>query len=71
MREKLSRRRDEATPLYLQFAHNLREHIAEGGIDPGHALPSERDLSELTGMSRVTVRKGIGKLVDLQKMAVG
>ena len=64
MREKLSRRRDEATPLYLQFAHNLREHIAEGGIDPGHALPSERDLSELTGMSRVTVRKGIGKLIE-------
>ena len=64
MREKLSARRDDHTPLYLQFAHNLREHIHQGGVDPGHALPSERDLSQLTGMSRVTVRKGIQKLID-------
>jgi GntR family transcriptional regulator len=64
IRERLTRKRDDATPLYLQFAHNLREHITEGGIDPGHALPSERDLSELTGMSRVTVRKGIETLID-------
>lgn len=64
MREKLMMRRDDATPLYLQFAHNLREHIQEGGIGPGHALPSERDLCELTGMSRVTVRKGIETLID-------
>ena len=63
MREKLAARRDGSTPLYLQFAHNLREHIHDGGVDPGHALPSERDLSVLTGMSRVTVRKGIEQLI--------
>lgn len=64
MREKLTARRDDTTPLYLQFAHNLREHIEEAGIGPGHALPSERDLSEITGMSRVTVRKGIERLIE-------
>jgi GntR family transcriptional regulator len=63
MRERLATRRDDATPLYLQFANNLREHITEGGVNPGNALPSERDLSELTGISRVTVRKGIDKLI--------
>ncbi|KAK0359539.1 hypothetical protein LTR94_030911, partial [Friedmanniomyces endolithicus] len=50
---------DADTPLYLQLARRLREHIDSGAIDPGGALPSERDLSEMAGLSRVTVRKGI------------
>jgi GntR family transcriptional regulator len=64
MREKLAARKEDRTPLYLQLARNLRDHIASGQIDPGSALPSERDLSEITGMSRVTVRKGIGQLIE-------
>ncbi len=64
MREKLVARRDDKTPLYMQLADNLREHIVAGGIDPGNALPSERDLSEMTGMSRVTIRKAIEKLTE-------
>ena len=54
---------EEGTPLYLQLARSLREHISNGGIGPGSALPSERDLSEMVGLSRVTVRKGIEQLV--------
>ncbi len=54
---------EEGTPLYLQLARSLREHIRSGAIDPGGALPSERDLSEMAGLSRVTVRKGIEQLV--------
>lgn len=53
----------EGTPLYLQLARSLREHISSGGIGPGSALPSERDLSEMAKLSRVTVRKGIEQLV--------
>lgn len=64
MREKLAANSADNTPLYLQLARNLRNHIASGEIDPGSALPSERDLSEITGMSRVTVRKGIDQLID-------
>lgn len=63
-REKLVGRREDSTPLYLQLANDLREHITSGGIHPGNALPSERDLTEITGMSRVTVRKGIDKLIE-------
>lgn len=55
---------DEGGPLYLQLARSLREHISSGGINPGSALPSERDLSEMAGLSRVTVRKGIAQLID-------
>jgi GntR family transcriptional regulator len=64
MHDILASRKDDGTPLYLQLAQNLREHIGGGGVDPGSALPSERDLSEITGMSRVTVRKGIEQLID-------
>jgi GntR family transcriptional regulator len=64
MRERLAARREDSTPLYMQLAKNLRAHIASGDIDPGSALPSERDLSEITGMSRVTVRKGIDQLIE-------
>lgn len=54
----------DSTPLYLQLAQKLRDHIARGGIGIGSALPSERDLSELVGMSRVTVRKAIEMLIE-------
>lgn len=64
MREKLAADSGDHTPLYLQLARNLRRHIASGELDEGSALPSERDLSEITGMSRVTVRKSIGTLIE-------
>jgi len=64
MREKLVARSDDGTPLYLQLARNLRDHIESGGITPGNALPSERDLSEMAGISRVTVRKAIEQLIE-------
>ncbi|NIJ06736.1 GntR family transcriptional regulator [Sphingomonas vulcanisoli] len=64
MREILAARPDDSTPLYLQLARNIRHHIANGGIDPGNALPSERDLIEMTGLSRVTIRKGIRQLIE-------
>ncbi len=63
MRELLAAREADATPLYLQLARNLRQHLASGAIDAGSALPSERDLSAMTSMSRVTVRKAIEQLI--------
>lgn len=64
MFEKPGERGRDNTPLYLQLANRLREQISCGGIGPGKALPSERDLSSMTGMSRVTVRKGIDLLIE-------
>ncbi|WP_067733866.1 GntR family transcriptional regulator [Novosphingobium naphthalenivorans] len=54
----------DRTPLYLQLARSLREQIHDGVLHPGSALPSERDLCEMAGLSRVTVRKGIEQLID-------
>jgi GntR family transcriptional regulator len=55
---------DEAspTPLYLQLADAIRRRIASGDIRVGDALASERELSQTTGVSRVTVRKAIDAL---------
>ncbi len=51
------------TPLYLQLATSLRNHIVSGGIMMGEALPSERDLCTIIGTSRVTIRKAIDQLI--------
>jgi GntR family transcriptional regulator len=51
------------TPLYLQLAELIRQQIAEGRIATGDALPSERELSDAAGISRVTVRKGLETLL--------
>lgn len=64
MRDIAWTRSEEGTPLYLQLARSLREHINSGAIDPGSAVPSERELSEMAGLSRVTVRKGIEQLIE-------
>ena len=51
------------TPLYLQLAEGLRGLIADGTVRVGEALPSERELSAMTQISRVTVRKAIDALL--------
>ncbi|MYI02727.1 MAG: GntR family transcriptional regulator [Gammaproteobacteria bacterium] len=52
------------TPLSLQIAKSIRRQIHEGQIATGEALPSERELCELTGASRVTIRKAVDQLID-------
>jgi GntR family transcriptional regulator len=52
-----------ATPLYVQLAERIRDQIRDGVIKIGDALPSERELSEAIGISRVTVRRAIETLL--------
>lgn len=44
-------------------AEALRSVIRSGRATPGDALPSERDLSQALGWSRVTVRKALASLI--------
>ena len=53
-----------AQPLYQQLQRSLRDAIEKGVIAPDDALPPERDLAEMLGVSRITVRKAIDELVD-------
>ena len=49
---------------YLRLRHAIRNVIDQGVMEAGHALPSERDLAKALALSRVTVRKAIGGLVE-------
>ena len=50
-------------PLYLQLKRWIEDAIHRGAINPGDALPSERDLATKVDVSRVTVRKAVLQLV--------
>lgn len=50
-------------PLYLRLHRLIVKAIASGRLKPGDCLPSERDLATMIGLSRVTVRKGMAKLI--------
>ena len=51
------------TKVSDQISDQLLEQIVAGDYAPGTQLPSERDIAEFTGVSRVAVREGIGSLV--------
>ncbi|MBI3715213.1 MAG: GntR family transcriptional regulator [Betaproteobacteria bacterium] len=54
----------DSSPLYLQLSRSLGDAIRDGLFRAQEALPSERTLSESSGVSRVTARKAIDQLVD-------
>ncbi len=51
-------------PLYLQLKRWIEDAVRRGDINPGDALPSERDLASRVDVSRVTVRKAVLQLVQ-------
>ncbi len=53
-----------ATPIYRRLGRGLRAAVEEGVVGVGDALPSERDLAEALGVSRVTVRNAVHELVE-------
>ncbi|MQY42860.1 UTRA domain-containing protein [Epibacterium sp. SM1969] len=50
-------------PRYVQLRRRLEEAIECGILPPDSSLPPEREIAELTDLSRVTVRKAIQELV--------
>ncbi len=53
------------TPAYLQLRKALENAIADGTLRAGQALPSERDLAQRLGLSRMTVRRAFEELAEL------
>ena len=51
-------------PLYVQLRQLIRDAITEGKLGKGDALPAERDLAVEYEVSRITVRRAIGELVE-------
>lgn len=50
-------------PRYVQLRRRLEEGIQTGILPPNSSLPPEREIAEITDLSRVTVRKAIQELV--------
>ena len=53
-----------AGPLHAQVADFVREKVYAREWGVGEALPSEHELAAMLGLSRGTVKKGMGQLVD-------
>jgi GntR family transcriptional regulator len=51
-------------PLYYQIESILREKITSGKWSDGERLPTENELSDQFGVSRITVRQALASLVD-------
>ena len=54
--------RTSEIPLYRRIEEDLLAQIADGLLRPGQAIPTERELCECYGVSRITVRRAIGEL---------
>lgn len=48
--------------LYHQVIDNIRQLVVEGKLKAGEKLPSERELAEMYGVSRVPVREALKTL---------
>ncbi|HET9921590.1 MAG TPA: GntR family transcriptional regulator [Ktedonobacteraceae bacterium] len=56
--------RNSPVPRYYQLKEIMREKIRTGEWKPGDLIPSERELGEKYGISRMTARQAITDLVN-------
>lgn len=50
-------------PYYYQIQQSIKESIMKGEWAPGDFIPSEREISDLFKVSRITVRKALDNLL--------
>lgn len=55
--------RSSPLPLYFQLRTLLLEQIEKGVLKPGDIIPTERELIDRYGVSRITVRQAINSLM--------
>ena len=55
--------KDSAVPLHVQLREDLRRQIVSDQWSAHTQLPSERELCERYGVSRITVRQALGDLL--------
>lgn len=57
--------RSAAMPLYHQIFLALRDDIVSGTLEHGAPVPTEAEISERYGVSRITARRAMQELSDL------
>ena len=55
--------KESPVPMYVQIEEHLKNRIKQGEFTVGMAIPSERELTEMFDVSRMTVRQSITNLV--------
>ena len=55
--------KSSSVPVYVQIEDEIKEKIKRREYVPGGELPTERELTELFGASRMTIRQAISNLV--------
>lgn len=56
--------KDSSEPLYRQIMELLERRIIDGELKPGDRVPSEQELADTHGVSRLTARKSLDLLVS-------
>lgn len=62
--ERSVNRFSTAVPLYVQIAEGLLDRIESGELSPGDRLPSERELSQMLGVNRMTLWRALELLAS-------
>jgi GntR family transcriptional regulator len=57
--------RTSVLPLYYQIQQNLLDQIHSGTLKAGDAVPSEQEIAERLGVSRMTARQALQSLRDI------
>jgi GntR family transcriptional regulator len=56
--------RSSAVPLYFQIYQHLLDQIHSGALQPGQSIPSEPEMADRMGVSRMTARQAVKALCD-------
>ena len=53
---------DSTIPLFEQLENSLKDLIKSGSYQPGNRIPTEKELSQIYGVSRITIRRALDDL---------
>jgi GntR family transcriptional repressor for pyruvate dehydrogenase complex len=71
MKKSLPFKQLKKTRLYEEITEQVKDAILEGHLKPGERLPSERDLCEMFGVGRPTVREALRVLDNMGLIEIG